>query len=245
MYICHRLIGIYMKTYLFWGCFCIVYMSCSPGEKELLEAGISKIETENYREALNYLDRALAVNPGNIRTYNAKSFALFALQEYNGVVENSLEAIKVDSSDYRPYYNMANARLELGQVEEAIKDYTKAIDIKPNEADIYLNRGTGYFRTGAYLRAIEDFNFAQKLNKNTASVFYNRAKTYLKIDSINLAINDFTETISLAPDHGEAHYWLGLSKILQGHKEEGCASLKKSKELGFANAREAIDKNCK
>lgn len=233
-----------MIKHLFWGYICISLMSCSPGENELLTAGITKIEAEDYRAAVDYLDRALAINPKNIKAYNAKSFALFALQEYEKVIENNLEAISIDTSDYRPYYNMGNARLELGQVEAAIDDFTRAIDIKPNEADIYLNRGTGYHRAGAYLSAIEDFNFAQKLNDNVASVFYNRAKTYLKIDSVDLAINDLTKTVNLAPDHGEAHYWLGLSQILKDNKDEGCVNLKKSKALGFASAPEAISKNC-
>lgn len=244
MYICHLLIGYHMKKYFFWGCLCLGFVSCSPGEKELLEAGISKIEVEEYQEAINYLDRALAINPENIKAYNAKSFALFALKEYQGVVENNLEAIKVNSTDYKPFYNMANARLKLGQLEEAITDYTKAIGIKPNEADIYLNRGTAYYRAGAYPKAIEDFNFAEKLDKNMASIFYNRAKTYLKIDSVELSIRDFTQTINLTPDHGEAHYWLGLSKILCGNAREGCVNLKKSKALGYKNAAEVITKNC-
>ena len=219
-------------------------ISCSPSEDELLNAGISKFETEDYEDAVVYFDRALALNPENIKTYNAKSFALFALKKYEKVIANNLEAIKFDSTDYKPYYNMANARLELNQVEGAIEDYARAIKIKPNEADIYLNRGTGYYRTGAYFKAIEDFNFAQKLDKNLPFVFYNRAKAYLKMDSIDLAIEDLTKMVSMMPKHGEAHYWLGLSKILQGNKEEGCLSLKNSKALGFKNALEAINKNC-
>lgn len=233
-----------MIKYFFWGYLCIAFAGCSPGEKELLEAGVSKIEAEDYIGAITYLDRVLAKNPENIKAYNAKSFALFALKEYEKVIENNLVAIKIDSSDYRPYYNMANARLELGQVEEAINDFTRAIEVKPNEADIFLNRGTGYHRIGAYQRAIEDFDFAQKLDENMASIFYNRAKTYLKMDSVDLAIKDFTETVSRMPEHGEAHYWLGLSKILHGNKAEGCVNLRRSKALGFEGAAEAINKNC-
>ena len=233
-----------MIRYILRGLICIGLVGCSPSEKELLNAGISKFETENYEDAVTYFDRALALNPDNIKTYNAKSFALFALKKYEKVIENNLEAIKFDSSDYKPYYNMANARLELNQVEAAIEDYTKAIKIKPNEADIYLNRGTGYYRIGAYFKAIQDFNFAQKLDKDIPFIFYNRAKTYLKTDSIDLAIKDLTQMVSMMPEHGEAHYWLGLGKILQGNKEEGCLSLKNSKALGFKNALEAINKNC-
>ncbi|MDN5212014.1 tetratricopeptide repeat protein [Fulvivirgaceae bacterium BMA12] len=233
-----------MIKYILGGLIWVGLVSCSPSEQELLNAGISKFETENYEDAVAYFDKALALNPKNIKTYNAKSFALFALKKYEKVVENNLEAIKFDSSDYKPYYNMANARLELNQVEAAIKDYAKALQIKPNEADIYLNRGTGYYRLGAYFEAIQDFNFAQKLDENLPFVFYNRAKTYLKVDSIDLAIEDLTKMVTMMPNHGEAHYWLGLSRILQGNSEEGCLSLKKSRAMGFKNATEAINKNC-
>lgn len=58
----------------------------------------------------------------------------------------------------------------------------------------------------------------------------------------NDALNDFSAVIVLDPNHGEAYYLRGLTQIALGFKEKANSDFLKSKELGYKNADNAIQK---
>ena len=97
-------------------------LSCSPSEEELLKAGMEKMDTESWNEAIEYFDRLLEVNPSNAQALNAKGVALFQQEKYKEAIPVFTQAIESDSTSYKPWFNRANSNLELKNFKQAISD---------------------------------------------------------------------------------------------------------------------------
>jgi hypothetical protein len=59
------------------------------------------------------------------------------------------------------------------------------------------------------------------------------------------AIEDYTTSIELYPGDPETYYQRGMVKLQAGNKYDACLDLKKAEEMGLAEAKAEIKKNCK
>jgi hypothetical protein len=65
-----------------------------------------------------------------------------------------------------------------------------------------------------------------------------------RLNKFDAAIGDFEDCIRRRTREKESLFFIGLSHINNGDKDEGCIYLSKAGELGYLKAFEAIKKNC-
>lgn len=105
----------------------------SPEDAGVLRAmGIVYYEEENYKEALDYFNRALS-----------------ALEE------GKEQAVREDILNYK-----ADAELRSGAYEEARADYSQLISLDNESAEYYLLRGKAGLELGNAEEAVQDFRMA-------------------------------------------------------------------------------------
>jgi tetratricopeptide (TPR) repeat protein len=79
----------------------------------------------------------------------------------------------------------------------------------------------------------------------TASeAYYNRGFAKVNLQDFPEAIIDFTTAIDFNPEFAEAFNNRGLSHIMLGDRQNGCADLQKAAELGFVTASQAMAEYC-
>lgn len=132
----------------------ILICACSDGNKtaaEWLKMEQALWDGRQYTDpekALEYLDKALKIEPNNPETYNKKGTAYYNMGQYERTIEMTTEAIRLMPNYYLAYNNRGNAYANLRQFPNAIENYNRVIQLKPNFADAYNSRGTVYLLQG-------------------------------------------------------------------------------------------------
>lgn len=120
-----------------------------PSEKEKLEA-------------LNYVNKAIELDPSYAAAYDWRAFLKKELNDYKGALEDHNKAIELVYDYYNYYFFRGETRSKIKDFGGAIKDYSKAIELNPKFAYAYKRRGNLLYKIGDKQSAKEDFKEAEK-----------------------------------------------------------------------------------
>ena len=169
-------------------------------------------EELSYRqEALNALDRAVAVCPDYADAYCLRGSIFYSLENYKNAIDDYSQAIAASSDYADAYYNRGNVYYVLENYQKAIDDYAQAIAASSDYADAYYNRGNVYYRLENYQKAINDYTqaidiYAEK-QQSAAFVYFNRANANRALDNQREAVADYLKAKALQPlKYTEAYY---------------------------------------
>ncbi len=134
------------------------------------------MESEEFREALFYLDRAKELS------------AIWDAKHSKKETPENLATF---------YFDYAYCSEKVGNGDTAIKYYNLYLDIDPFSDTAWYNLGTIYTRLADLHKAQEAFEYAVALNKENSSAIYNLAIVYINTERYKEAIEAFTEFLSL------------------------------------------------
>ena len=167
--------------------------------------GIAYNDKGEVDYAIEDYDKALQLNPDNVKVYSNRGNAYADKGEYDRAIEDHNNAIEI-MRNFAPYYvNRGNAYAGKGEYDRAIEDFNTALQYKPNLAAAYVNRGIAYSDKKEYEKAVEDYNKAIELEPNDARVYNNRGTVYSKKGQYDQAIEDYNKAIELNPDLAEPY----------------------------------------
>ena len=89
--------------------------------------------------------------------------AYYDLQNYQQVIDDLTQAIKLNPNNVEAYFNRGAAHLNLQNYQHAISDWTQTINLNPNHSDAYVCRGLCYKELGDSDLAEMDFEKARQL----------------------------------------------------------------------------------
>ena len=223
----------------------LILTACSPSEEKLFDEGIQRLESQRFDQAVDYFNRLIEINPEHPSAYNAKGVAFFELGQWDRAIESFNKSIALDSTSYKPFFNRGNTYMEKEEFTKAIIDYNFANGLDPQQKDIYYNRGLALLGLESYEDALVDFDMSLMTNPNQPQVHFNKAKAQLGNNDPFGAMESLTNTISLDSRNAAAYYLLGVTEMSAlERKEEGCANLKIALSLGYAGAKDWVDKFC-
>lgn len=224
---------------------CVSLFACSPSEEELLKAGMEKMDTQAWPEAVETFDQLLEKNPSNAQALNAKGVALFQQGKIEEAIPVFNSAIQADSTNYKAWFNRGNAKMEQEKYKEALADFNIASALDASQTDIFFNRGTALLNMEEYEDALLDFQTVLQSNPNQAEAQFRKAKAELGMNDPIHGMESLTNTVNLDPKNAEAYYLLGVTRMSAlGQKNEGCADLKMALSLGYAEAETWIKDFC-
>ena len=171
---------------------------------EYFSQGNRNFKLKKYLEATRNYETAIKLNPKYIPFYINNIKAYLHLENYEKVIENSNNIIKlnIDYHFYLAYFYNWIAYGHLKKYKKAIDNFNKIIELKTKKALDYAEEGNKYFieseKTPRYKRAIENYNIAIELNPKNASFYYNRGNIYFDFEKYREAIKDYTTAIKLS-----------------------------------------------
>ena len=77
---------------------------------------------ENFQEALAMMNRAITLNPGYARAYNARGYVYLRMFNYPKAIADFSEAIRLDPVYANAYHNRSVARKLIGEKDGAAQD---------------------------------------------------------------------------------------------------------------------------
>lgn len=159
--------------------------------------GMANLAAAKYKDAVESLTQAVAVNPQDAIAHTKLGLAYSALGEHKSAITAFKQAIKLNRA-----FVDADSYFRLGIAYLSLSDYTSAIDplkqalygVKakvledrtkstggPAEAEINDALGRAYYGTGSYRQAAKAFETAVRLKPDFASAHYGLGLSYLEV----------------------------------------------------------------
>lgn len=141
-----------------------------------LDLGMNAIEAQEYSEALNCLNRALADNENKRLTYRGLGIAHMGMGEYDQAVDDFMNSLKdsnglVGKLDYDINYYMALAQFKSGDLDAALDTYNAILALDDKQADAHYLRGRIELLKNDKTAALADFDRAVQLKSSDYDLY--------------------------------------------------------------------------
>lgn len=176
--------------------------------------------------------------------YNLRSMERYKSKDYQGTINDLNLAIKIaPSGEY--FYNRAFTKSMMDDYKNAATDYDKVIELKYKLPEAFFERGFCKDKTGNLEGAITDYTNALALKSDYSDAYNNRGFIFYKQKNYKKAIDDFNKAIKLKGDYKVAYVNRGFAKKDSKDFKGACRDWQKALELGYAEAKNLIEKYCK
>lgn len=196
----------------------------------LFYRGLASDNKGKYKEAIDYYDRVIELNPNDARAYSNRGLAKSNLRQHREAIGDFNKAIELDPNDAIDYSNRGDVKGELGQHQKAIDDYDKAIELDSNNKEAYNNRGVTKNNLRQHQEAIADYDKAIELDQNYAKAYNNRGVAKIELRQHQEAITDFSKALELNPNYAATYYNRGNVKNELEQYQEAIADYDKAIE---------------
>lgn len=167
--------------------------------------GSAEEQLGNSREALESLDKAIALDATSAAAYDTRGTVKAAAGEWTKAIADYDRAAALDPKSPGVFNHRGEARQATGDHAGALRDFEKAIALDPNFARAHYNRGVERLAAGNAARAKEDFDRALALNPKYEAACYERGMAGRALGDNDGALADFETVIRLNPKNDLAH----------------------------------------
>lgn len=206
--------------------------------RELINKGIELSDLNRNKEAIDFYDRALELNPKLIEAWYRKGNALFFLKIYERAIECFDKTIELEPNYTNAWGNKGVALAQLKKYEESIECYDKVIELEPKLAEAWYKKGIVLNDIKKYWKAIDCFNKAIGLDQKDTNAWCDKGNALSNLNRHEEAIDCFNKAIELKPKLTVAWYNKGVTLIDLNQHEEAIECFNKAIELDpkYANA---------
>jgi len=168
--------------------------------------GIIFLQTGNYLQALDFLSKAIQINPSFSSCYYNRGIVLQELHRLDEALSNYDSAISVEADYAEAYFNRGNVLHEMNRLDEALSSYDKAISIQPNFAEFYSNRGNALKKLKRLEEALSSYDQAISIKADYAEVHYNSGIVLQELHRLDEALFSYDKAILIKADFAEAYF---------------------------------------
>jgi Flp pilus assembly protein TadD len=167
-------------------------------------------------------------------------------KKYEVAFRDIFKAQSLDPNNPKIYNSFGNLFVEVKNYKEADSSYTKALRLNKAYAEAYNNRAYTRLFLFNYKGSLNDCDSALKLMKTKAPavVYNNKAHAFRELNQLDSAFKYFNKAIKMKPDFKEAYYERGIAFYKLNNTEKACNDWNKALQLGYADAKDLLDKYC-
>ena len=195
-------------------------------------------------EALDCLDKALALRPGDLGALHNRGNALLSLQRPQDALACFDQVLARNPRHGEALLNRGSARASLGHTELALADFDAALALLPGHPAALYNRGNALSDLGRYAEALAAFDRALAAAPNYVAAWNNRGRTLQALNRHAEAVASFDKAIALQKDYADAHFNRALSLLTLGDLARGFAEYEwRWKRSGIDDTRRSYGKS--
>jgi Flp pilus assembly protein TadD len=120
----------------------------APGYDDFLNQGTVALGQGRYEEAVQQLEKAIALRPDSARAHNFLGMAYEQRKQYELAKERFEKAIAIDPSFPSAYNNLGGVLSLEGRWEDAVPLFHKALGLAPGMVAAHYNLGHALLATG-------------------------------------------------------------------------------------------------
>lgn len=193
------------------------------GDEELAQIHLARKE---YKEAEDIFHRLAVENPKNAVYWNELGIAYHNQSELDDALKCYQRATKVNPHYADAQNNIGTILYEKKKYSKAIRAYKRAIVLRTDFAPFYLNLGYAYFGQKDFEDSIASFRKALAIDPTSLDPARGRMGTVVQDRSISM-------------ERGRFYYLLAKSFADQGDVDRAILYLRKAKDEGYENFRDA------
>eukprot|EP00124_Ichthyophonus_hoferi_P005739 Ihof_evm1s930 gene=Ihof_evmTU1s930 len=197
----------------------------------LKKKGNAAFGAGKYEEAIDLYTQALALNPSpaDASKYYANRGACFAkLKQYESVIHDCTEAIKIDPAYVKALHRRAQAYEAVDNLEEAVKDYARGVQMQAPGVDQQNMSVSAEMLLQKIASKKAKITLEEKMGKFPNSGII---KTYLATFKKKVVTETKEELLATAANDVQACYKLGLVLMEEEKYHEALAQFNKAVEL--------------
>jgi tetratricopeptide (TPR) repeat protein len=184
-----------------------------------------------YDDAIALYDKALALDPKDAISYNARGNLKKEYKEdFKGAIADYDKAIALKPANDIAliYANRGDAKQRSGDLDGAIADFDRVIAATPDDAVVYNNRAFAKYTKGDLEGAIKDYSKAITLDPKEVTFYKNRAGAKQAKGDDAGAVADFDSAVAVEPDNVRLLYDRGNAKRVMGNLDAAIADYDKA-----------------
>jgi tetratricopeptide (TPR) repeat protein len=216
-----------------------------PYSYAYLYRGIIETKMQNYYAAEKDYTDAIALDPLSETACINRASIREHLKNYEGALQDLQNAANLDRNNFKIFYNAGNIYMAVKEYKTAINNFSIALDLKPDFTDALNNRVIARYNIKDYTGIIEDCNKLVKFNYDLENTYNNMGIAYLNLAKYDEAIECFNKTININKNFSTAYYNRGIAEQKKNKIIDAKNDWKEALKLGYAPAKEMLDKYCK
>ena len=173
--------------------------------------GVVAIQSDDPLRALDWIGRAIAINPGNAMYYMNHGNVLRQTGHMQAALASFDQAIAMAPDFADAHVLRGNTLHELQQLEAAVASFDRALALRPQDVVVCFNRGNALRALGQWEAAIASFDQALAVDPHCAEAYVNRGLTQRALQQFDAAMASFDRAIALRSDFAEAYLNRGLT----------------------------------
>jgi protein O-mannosyl-transferase len=182
-------------------------------------------------EAIDHLQRCLAVEPGFAEAHNNLGNALRQRGEVDAAIPHFKTALQLEPNNAPAYANLGSALLEKGQASEAIPELRKALQLDPGNVDLLNSLGYALLKAGQGTEAVAFFQQAIALRPGFVDAYNNLGNLLAQLGQLDEAIATYRKALAIHPDHAQAEANLARALLQEHQLDEAIAHFQKAAQL--------------
>jgi tetratricopeptide (TPR) repeat protein/tRNA A-37 threonylcarbamoyl transferase component Bud32 len=172
----------------------VLKRSISVENYVLLAESLRTLGMDDY--ALEFLDKALRLDPENVSALQEKGTVLIFKKAFEEAIEVFTQALKVEANA-TAYQMLGQAYFYKEWYDLAIETYQKAIALDPNNGALYLTQGMTYLNIEKLDLARHCFQKALELDPKKVSPYYFMGESYFRELRFDTALEYFTKALEI------------------------------------------------
>lgn len=170
--------------------------------------GILLAQQKKYKEALQYIEQAINIDPNQPTYENSLGNVYKNLQQFAEAITHYQKGLSLKPDYAVALNNLGNIYYQQKNYSEAEKYYKNALKLKSDYADAHYNLGNIYTQQEKYSEAIEHYKKSLDIDPQHVEALRNLATLQLSLRQTDDALKNFLRLAQLQPD-AEIYFNLG------------------------------------
>lgn len=158
-----------------------------------------------FETAIELLDRAIEINPGDPNYHTLRGQSLRAIDRIDDSIAAYQQALQLKPDSAKVLVSLGIALRKQGQVDQAIAVLRKAIKLRPDMGEAHITLGNVHFQSGQFPQAAEQFRLALRSLPDSAEAHNNLAKVQENLGEVESALDEYAKAVRCNPRYPDAY----------------------------------------
>jgi tetratricopeptide (TPR) repeat protein len=172
--------------------------------------GVIAAQSKDLARAVEWLDKAIEIKPGNAAVHSNRGAVLAELRQWEAALASYDQAVALKPDYAVAYSNRGNVLLRLKRAAAALASFDRAIALKPDFAEAYCNRGNALKELNQYDAALASCDRAIAIRPDLAEAYCNRGIVQRELGQLDQALVSYNQAIAITAGYAEAYCNRGI-----------------------------------